>query len=87
MLIGRTVSKAEAAEIDELINILKFKDTLASEWLEQRILNTPLRQYFSNIHELIDGRNLCHFKAYQCLPDGLYILLKGEVRFLGNELC
>lgn len=33
MLIRRTGSKAEATEIDELINILRFDDSLAVEWL------------------------------------------------------
>ena len=77
MLIRRTGSKVEATEIDELINILRFDDSLAKEWLGERIHNTPLQQYFSNIHELIDCTNLCHYKAYKCLSDGLYILLKG----------
>lgn len=68
--------------MDELINCLLSEDDISeNEWAIKCLKNAHLNPYFNNLHLHVNSRNLHHYKGYETLTDGIYVLLKGEIRF------
>lgn len=44
--------------------------------------NDQLKHYFTDLHLYITSRNVYYCKGYETLNDGIYILLKGSIRYV-----
>lgn len=70
------------SKIDSLINSL-INGEYDKDSAEARILGNSdtLGYYFTDLQEYITPNNILLVRKYEILPDGLYVLLKGQISF------